>query len=56
MAHKFQPDYHHIEQVLHNQRPERLPLYEHHIDTPCIEKALSKKIGFEGSQANENRI
>lgn len=45
----FQPDYHQIEKVLHNQRPERLPLYEHHIDKPFIEKVISKEIGLQGN-------
>ena len=29
---KFEPDYQNILQVLNNQRPARLPLYEHHVD------------------------
>jgi hypothetical protein len=40
----FQPDYRHLERVLHNQRPERLPLYEHHIDRPFIEKVLGRQL------------
>jgi len=28
----FQPDYTNILMVLNNQRPDYLPLYEHHID------------------------
>lgn len=48
MTKEFQPDYRQIEKVLHNQRPERLPLYEHHIDTPFIEKVVGKQIGIEG--------
>ena len=47
----FQPDYRQIEKVLHNQRPERLPLYEHHIDKPFIEKVLGKEIGLQGTKA-----
>ena len=47
----FQPDYRHIERVLHNRRPERLPLYEHHIDRPFIEKALGRQIPGPGSDA-----
>lgn len=34
----FQPDYTNILKVLYNQRPSYLPLYEHHIDAPFIEK------------------
>jgi hypothetical protein len=44
----FEPDYRHIGKVLNNQRPKRLPLYEHHIDKPFIEKVLGKKIGLQG--------
>ncbi len=40
----FQPDYRNILQVLHNERSNRLPLYEHHIDTPFIEKILGREI------------
>jgi len=49
----FQPDYRQIEKVLHNQRPERLPLYEHHIDAPFIEKAMGKEIGLEGNRVED---
>ena len=47
---QFQPDYRHIEKVLYNLRPERLPMYEHHIDTPFIEKALGRKIQIQGDK------
>jgi hypothetical protein len=47
----FQPDYRQIEMVLHNKRPDRLPLYEHHIDTPFIEKVLGKTISIEGNKS-----
>lgn len=46
----FQPDYRQIEKVLYNQRPKRLPLYEHHIDKPFIEKALNRKIDIQGNK------
>lgn len=49
----FQPDYRQIEKVLYNQRPERLPLYEHHIDKPFIEKVLGKKIDLQGGRATD---
>ena len=42
----FEPDYRHILQVLFNERPSRLPLYEHNIDLPFIEKYLGKEIPF----------
>lgn len=47
----FTPDYTQIEAVLFNRRPERLPLYEHHIDAPFIEKAAGKTLAIEGSSA-----
>ena len=50
MTDRFQPDYRQIEKVLHNKRPERLPLYEHHIDTPFIEKMKGEKLGIQGSK------
>ena len=40
----FQPDYTNILKVLHNQRPDYLPLYEHHIDAPFISKLTGEKI------------
>jgi hypothetical protein len=46
----FEPDYHHILQVLYNRKSERLPLYEHHIDTPFIVKALDRDIGPQGDK------
>lgn len=45
----FTPDYTQIEAVLHNQRPKRLPLYEHHIDKPFVEKAIGKKLDLQGN-------
>ncbi|MEI6138857.1 MAG: uroporphyrinogen decarboxylase family protein [Mariniphaga sp.] len=47
----FEPDYRQIERVLRNQRPERLPMYEHHIDKPFIEKVLGNEISFQGTKA-----
>lgn len=47
---EFQPDYKQIEMVLYNKRPNRLPLYEHHIDTPFIEKVRGKSINIEGNR------
>ncbi len=49
----FQPDYNQILEVLYNRRPERLPLYEHHIDIPFIEKALDKKIAIAGNRPED---
>lgn len=41
---KFQPDYTNLLDVLHNVRPQRLPLYEHHIDSPFISKILGEEL------------
>lgn len=40
----FQPDYTNILKVLHNKRPDYLPLYEHHIDAPFISKVIGEKL------------
>jgi hypothetical protein len=45
---KFEPDYQNILQVLNNQQPARLPLYEHHIDAPFISKILGEHISSQG--------
>ena len=50
---KFEPDYQNILQVLNNQRPARLPLYEHHIDAPFISKMLGERISSQGLKNNE---
>lgn len=49
----FQPDYREIEKVLYNQRPGRLPLYEHHIDRPFIEKVVGKDICLAGNKPED---
>ena len=38
----FQPDYRHMLDVLRNQRPVRLPLYEHKIDISIMERILGE--------------
>jgi uroporphyrinogen decarboxylase len=43
----FQPDYTNLLSVLLNVKPERLPVYEHHIDPPFISKALGEDINPE---------
>lgn len=45
--HSFQPDYNNLLQVLYNRRPDRLPLYEHHIDSPFISKILNEDLDIE---------
>jgi uroporphyrinogen decarboxylase len=44
----FQPDCENLLAVLHNRRPARLPLYEHHIDLPFIAKALGRTLAVQG--------
>ena len=45
---QFQPDYNHLLDVLNNVKPKRLPLYEHHIDTPFISKVLGENLSVSG--------
>lgn len=40
---RFQPDYRNMLSVMNNKRPARLPLYEHLINTPVMEKILGFK-------------
>lgn len=49
----FQPDYTNILMVLNNQRPNYLPLYEHHIDTPFISKVSGEELSSDGLNPNE---
>jgi uroporphyrinogen decarboxylase len=39
----FQPDYRHFAEVMKNKRPARLPLYEHYINAPFMERLLGQK-------------
>jgi hypothetical protein len=50
---EFAPDYTNLLQVLSNQRPRRLPIYEHHIDAPFISKVLGEELNPENLNANE---
>jgi len=50
MAGNFVPDYRHLLAVVENRRPGRLPLYEHHIDLPFIEKLTGKSHALEGTR------
>lgn len=50
---EFQPDYTNILKVLYNQRPDYLPLYEHHIDPPFISKIRGEEISSYGLKAKE---
>jgi uroporphyrinogen-III decarboxylase len=53
MKTSFQPDYTNILKVLHNQRPDYLPLYEHHIDAPFISKCLGEKLEITSEKPSE---
>ena len=39
--------------VLRNRRPERLPIYEHHIDPPFVSKALGREIVLQGTAPSD---
>ena len=49
----FLQDYHQIEELFFNQRPYRLPLYEHHIVSPFILKVLGENHSSEGLNSSE---
>lgn len=49
----FQPDSKNLLDVLHNCRPKRLPLYEHHIDAPFISKILGRDIVLQGEKQKD---
>jgi uroporphyrinogen decarboxylase len=51
----YAPDYNNILKVLYNERPKRLPLYEHHIDLPFISKYLGKEIVLHGEKPEDYR-
>lgn len=49
----FKPDYRHLLEVLFNRRPVRLPLYEHHIDTPFISKVIGRELAPQGEKTSD---
>jgi len=53
MEENFQPDYTNTLMVLNNQRPNYLPLYEHHIDAPFISKAIGEELSPDGLNGSE---
>jgi uroporphyrinogen decarboxylase len=53
MKQEFQPDYRNILEVLYNRKPNRLPLYEHHIDAPFISKYLGETLDIEGNKPED---
>ncbi len=54
----FQPDYRHMLAVLRNQRPARLPMYEHKIDVSIMERILGEPFADleKGDDADLERI
>ena len=50
---EFFPDYNNLLQVLNNLRPDRIPLYEHHIDAPFISKVLGENLDPSGLKSAE---
>lgn len=40
---KIEPDYTHFVKAMYNQTPDRMPIYEHHIDAPFMEKATGQE-------------
>ena len=40
----FEPDYRHILSVANNKRPKRLPIYDHFVNDPIIEKIIDKPL------------
>lgn len=50
---EFAPDYTNLIQVLSNQKPGRLPVYEHHIDTAFISKVLGEELDPENLNPKE---
>jgi len=49
----FAPDCNNLLQVLRNERPRRLPLYEHHIDLPFISRATGRQIAIQGRRKED---
>ena len=50
---EFTPDSANLLQVLSNKRPDRLPIYEHHIDAPFISKVLGENLSSENLSPGE---
>jgi len=48
----FQPNFNNLLDVLYNRKPGRLPLYEHNIDLPFIEKFFGYEIPFGSTTAD----
>ncbi len=52
----FQPDYNNLLSVLHNKKPLRLPLYEHHIDIPFVSKVLGENLEYQGNSIKDLEV
>jgi uroporphyrinogen decarboxylase len=55
---EFQPDFRHMLDVLANRRPARLPVYEHIVNIPVMEKILGVNFGplYMGSEHDLNEF
>lgn len=55
---RFEPDYRHFAAVMQNQRPERLPLYEHIINVESMEAILDESFAdlIKGDQADREEF
>ena len=53
MDSEFIPDYTNLLQAVSNQKPSRLPVYEHHIDAPFISKVMGVKLDPAGIKSCE---
>jgi uroporphyrinogen decarboxylase len=49
----FQPDYRHLVAAARNQRPARLPLYEHNVSTGMMERVLGSRFAHLNGQGPE---
>ena len=52
----FEPDYHYMLDVLANRRPERLPVYEHLINPPFMEKVLGTRFAHLGASTDPGEL
>jgi len=52
---KFTPDYHNIVKAAKNEKPNRIPIYEHSVSTSIIEKITGKRFAslFEGDYSDK---
>jgi uroporphyrinogen decarboxylase len=51
----YAPDYNNILTVLYNEKPKRLPLYEHYIDLPFMNRYFGREIVLQGNKQEDYR-